>query len=197
MTLKIRSPVTSANLLSIVAIIVSCFSFYFAKQANDKQLQLAKNSFLATARPWINVPNIPTVTSAIPKPDGITLALAITYKTTGQSPAGNGEVAAFILQTLNGLSAADFVKHTTDERPDCPQETRPDEWVRFNTLSDAVQEVSATGRSVSMDKAPYVLICARYDWALDRSQRGRVIILYQLSGTSKKARLSLLASYAG
>jgi hypothetical protein len=162
----------------------------------QKQVYDTHQIFLANARPWILVSKRPVVSNIQSKSEGITFALAIDYARIGPTPAGNGFVAAFVLPSIRG-APWEYVRDTTSARPDCPEEARTDEWIPFNTISDQPQEIQASGKGVSIESSPYVLVCARYDWSVDRDQHGRAIMLYRLNGPAKKGSLSLLASYNG
>jgi hypothetical protein len=166
-----------------------------AKKAFTDQLDEARSTLHASARPWILIPGTPEVVSITHRAEGLSITLGIVYKQSGQSPAGNGQVAAFILPSIS-LPETEFVK-TTQVHPDCPLDVGANGWIPFNPFSSDAQEISAVNRDAAVERQPYVLICARYEWALDRAYGGRVVMLYRLNGTMANPALQLRASYAG
>jgi hypothetical protein len=191
-------PITLFTLLLVIVAFLQFIVAFFQWWTLRGQLRESVNAKLAANRPWILIPVTPNIGNIVSQPDEMSLTLGISYKQSGQSPGLNGNVVAFILRNIGGVSPSEYVKDVTDNRPDCPRETKPGEWVVFNTLSDVPQEVTATSKTISsIEQKPYILICARYDWALHRRYHGRVIMLYQLNGTREVPSLRLLASYAG
>ncbi|HUC69131.1 MAG TPA: hypothetical protein VMA53_27185 [Stellaceae bacterium] len=154
----------------------------------------AHQQMLATLRPWVLVADTPTVGTVSSGAPASAITLAITYKLIGQSPAGNGKVIAFLLRDTRGFSETEYVKDVedvNDPQRSCPEAVKNNQWVPFNAFSEQPQIVTASGTG------PYVLVCARYDWSLDRRSHGILVMLYRLIGSSEKPSLDLRASYAG
>jgi hypothetical protein len=192
-------------------LVAICFGVVYAyKQFDVMQGQLdamkseaaqsdyrAYQVLLATQRPWIVIPDPPSAIETVSSNNQVVLNMAITFKSIGPSPATNGSVAGALLQSID-MAPSDFVRQVTNARPDCPIDVRkPNDWVVFNTLSASVQQVSVFGARSDLERSPYVVICARYQWSLDRNRDGRVIMLYKLEGDAASPRLNLLGSYAG
>jgi hypothetical protein len=188
--------------LTAAAVLVAGGTYWlFERQLTVMQGQLnqmkddtidAKNRMLVAFRPWIIIPEVPTVLS---NGGENRLALAITFKNTGPSPATNGQAVVRTLQTINPPDPMKFVKNEANDRPDCPISINDSEWATFNTMSGLPQPIIAAEGDVAA-KSGYVLICARYEWSLVRSQRGIIIMLYELK-TDPKPSLRLVGSFAG
>jgi hypothetical protein len=159
------------------------------------QTEQAYQRLLATQRPWIVIPEIPEITNFANKSRIISFAIRAVFKNVGPSPAANGRVTVLVLRSIDRPPSV-FVKDVTNERPDCPIATKY--WRTFNTMSVSAQDIPIGRYDQDVEGvSPYILICARYDWSLDRNQNGHVIMLYRLEDAPTEPHLSLLGSYAG
>jgi hypothetical protein len=187
-----RSDRWMIGLTAVIAIGGLISAGIFAWQLSVMQTESANSErrMLAAQRPWVMIDKI-EVTSG----DNASLPLNLSLKLLGQSPPANIEFAAVLLASVPE-NPHDYVTLGEPPRSDtCP--ATPLVWELADAAVGDKPRATVTARPDGSFVPKALVVCARYDWRLNKGYKGHVVMLYQVTGKPTKSRLNLLANYAG
>ncbi|HWG80780.1 MAG TPA: hypothetical protein VN681_13440 [Stellaceae bacterium] len=162
--------------------------------------QRSYRQLIATQRPWVAVSEISPVGRIAFDGSAVVVTLNVVLKNTGASPAINGIVAAAMLGSVPG-DPHEFVKSAAAKS--CRSPSGNPKWEPFDVLSGSgpATQISAVGRRDDLGGSPvfspYILVCAHYDMALDETQHGITVLLYELESADVERSTIALPAQGG